>query len=66
MRKLQGKVRRRIPGNTSAGGIESRPIKIVAVFVRLASGENAALDFHGAPDQPAVATPKVTCDESCQ
>src|SRR4029079_9594018 len=52
MRKLEGKIRCRIPGNASAGGIESRPIKIVAVFVRLASGENATLDFHGAPDQP--------------
>src|SRR6185437_208452 len=52
MRKLEGKIRCRIPGNASAGGIESRPIKIVAVFVRLASGKNAALDFHGAPDQP--------------
>src|SRR5207237_7327771 len=60
MRKLEGKVRRRIPGNASAGGIESRPIKIVAVFVRLASGENAALDFHGAPDQPAGGNTK--CD----
>src|SRR5207302_6147190 len=53
MRKLQGKIRCRIPGNTSTGGIEAGTIKIVAVLVRLASSENAALDFHGAPDQPA-------------
>src|SRR5205807_4498011 len=51
MGKLQGKIRRRIPGNASAGGIESWPIKIVTVFIRLASGKNAALDFQGAPDQ---------------
>src|SRR5436190_4251499 len=60
MRKLQSKIWRRVPGNASAGGIEARPIKIVAVFVRLASGENAALDFHGAPDQPAGGNTK--CD----
>src|SRR5438552_16677653 len=56
MRKLQGKIWRRVPGNASAGGIESRPIKIVAILIRLASGKNAALDFHGAPDQPCSGT----------
>src|SRR6266536_4857224 len=52
MRKLQGKIWRRVPGNASASGIKPWSIKIVAVFIRLASGKDAALDFHGAPDQP--------------
>src|SRR5881296_2366203 len=51
MRKLQGKIRGRIPGNASTRGIEPWSIKIVAVFVRLAPGKNGALDFDGAPDE---------------
>ena len=39
VRNLQGQVRRRVPGNAAAIGIEARLIEIVPLFVRLASAE---------------------------
>ena len=51
VRNLEREVRSRIPGDSSAVGIESRPFEIVTVFVRLATGENAAFDFHRPPLQ---------------
>ena len=51
VRKLQGQVRRWVPGNAATVGIEAWPIEIVPLFVRFASGKNAAFDFHAAPLQ---------------
>ena len=68
-RNLQRQISSRIPGDPSAVRIEARLIEIVAVFIRFAPGENAAFDFYPADrfqTKPAVATPKVTCVESCQ
>src|SRR5437667_12043604 len=53
VRNLQCKILRRVPGDAAAVGIESWLIEIVAVFVRLTAGENAAFDFQVAPNNPA-------------
>src|SRR5882724_11587867 len=54
VRNLQRQILRRVPGNTSAVRIELGLIKIVAVFIRLTAGEDAAFNFYPAeagPDQ---------------
>src|SRR5215475_6081009 len=48
---LQREIRCRVPGDSPAVGIEARTIKIVTLFIRFASGENAAFDLHGLPLQ---------------
>ena len=53
VRNLQRQILRRVPGDPAAVGIKTRPIEIVAVFIRLASGENAAFNFHVAPSARA-------------
>src|ERR1043166_5607088 len=51
MRKLHRQILHRVPRDAPAIGIEARPVEIVAVFIRLAAGENAAFKLDGAPLQ---------------
>src|SRR5205807_9090505 len=53
MRNLQRQVFRRVPGNARTVGIKTGLVEVVAVFVRLAPGENAAFDFDTAPNETA-------------
>ena len=51
IRNLQRQILRRVPGDPPTVRIEFWLIKIVAVFIRLAPGKNAAFDFDTAPNQ---------------
>ena len=50
-RNLQRQISCRVPGESAAVRIEIRLIEIVAVFVRLAPGEDAAFKFYIASKQ---------------
>ena len=52
VRNLQRQILHWVPGHAAAVGIEPRPVEVIAILVRFAAGENAALDFHIAPLQP--------------
>ena len=49
VRNLQREIGRRVPRDASAVRIEARPVEIVTVLIRLAAGENRALDLHVFP-----------------
>src|SRR3989454_2659895 len=51
IRDLQRQILRRVPGDAAAVGIEFWLIKIVAVFIRFAPREDAALNFHISPNE---------------
>ena len=55
VRHLQRQILGRVPGNTAAKRIETRPIEIVAVLIRLAAGENAAFNLDPAIPGPLQA-----------
>ena len=50
-RDLQRQISHGVPRQSAAVRIEIRMIEIVAVFVRLPSGENAAFDLYIAPNK---------------